>query len=176
MVENNRRGGPEFTVCSLLISLTVTIQDTRCQGTCRSMSPEESTNTTQLIFPYRGVYLRHIGHDQAAAEPNQVLFFNAHEAYRVSRPIAGGDGSLTLVVEESQLVELAPVDISCSEVPGLHFVDNVCGSMPAPRPLWRFSDTDCAKKSRGRGEPQVFSNIAGRRPDCDARVTSTRDQ
>jgi hypothetical protein len=30
-----------------------------------------------------------------------VLFFNAHEGYRVSHPIAGGDGSLTLVIEES---------------------------------------------------------------------------
>lgn len=38
-------------------------------------------------------------------------FFNAHEGYRVSHPVAGGDGSLTLVIEESQLHELAPVEI-----------------------------------------------------------------
>jgi len=57
------------------------------------------------------VYVRHVGHQQTVAEANQVLFFNAHEAYRVSHPVAGGDGSLTLVVEESQLHELAPVDI-----------------------------------------------------------------
>jgi AraC-like DNA-binding protein len=57
------------------------------------------------------VYVRHVGHDQAVAEANQVLFFNAHEAYRVSHPVAGGDGSLTLVIEESQLEELAPVDL-----------------------------------------------------------------
>jgi AraC family transcriptional regulator len=75
------------------------------------MSPEESTTSTQLIFPYRGVYVRHVGHDQTVAEANQVLFFNAHEGYRVSHPVAGGDGSLTLVVEESQLHELAPLDI-----------------------------------------------------------------
>jgi hypothetical protein len=74
------------------------------------MSPEECTTTTQLIFPYRGVYVRHVGHDQAVAEANQVLFFNAHEAYRVSHPVAGGDGSLTLVIEESWLEELAPAD------------------------------------------------------------------
>jgi AraC-like DNA-binding protein len=75
------------------------------------MSPEEHTTTTQLIFPYRGVYVRHVGHDQAVAEANQVLFFNAHEGYRVSHPVAGGDGSLTLVIEESQLEELVPADL-----------------------------------------------------------------
>jgi AraC family transcriptional regulator len=75
------------------------------------MSSEECTTTTQLIFPYRGVYVRHVGHDQTVAEANQVLFFNAHEGYRVSHPVAGGDGSLTLIIEESQLHELAPLDI-----------------------------------------------------------------
>ena len=30
----------------------------------------------QLVFPYRGVYVRHLGSDQAVAEANQVLFFN----------------------------------------------------------------------------------------------------
>jgi AraC-like DNA-binding protein len=75
------------------------------------MSPEEYTTTTQLIFPYRGVYVRHVGHDEAVAEANQVLFFNANEGYRVSHPVAGGDESLTLVIDESQLHELAPRDI-----------------------------------------------------------------
>ena len=109
--ERDRRDAPEFEVHSLLRSPTITIRDTRCRGTCRSMSPEECTTTTQLIFPYRGVYVRHVGHHQAVAEANQALFFNAHEAYRVSHPVAGGDGSLTLVVEESQLHELAPAEI-----------------------------------------------------------------
>ena len=109
--ERNQGGVPEFTVYSLLRSPTVAIRDTKCQGSCRSMSPEECTTATQLIFPYRGVYVHHVGHDQAVAEANQVLFFNAQEGYRVSHPVAGGDGSLTLVIEESQLQELAPVEI-----------------------------------------------------------------
>ena len=109
--EPNPRGVQEFKVYSLHRSPTVTIRDTKCQGSCRSMSPEESTTTTQLIFPYRGVYVHHVGQDQAVAEANQVLFFNAHEGYRVSHPVAGGDGSLTLVIEESQLHELAPIEI-----------------------------------------------------------------
>jgi AraC-like DNA-binding protein len=60
------------------------------------------------VFPYRGVYVRYVGNDQAVAEANQVLFFNATEGYRVSHPLPGGDASLTLVIGESQLGELAP--------------------------------------------------------------------
>ena len=109
--ELNPRSVPEFRVYSLLKSPTVTIRDTKCRGSCRSMSPEESTTSTQLIFPYRGVYVRHVGDNQTVAEANQVLFFNAHEGYRVSHPVAGGDGSLTVVIEESQLHELTPIEI-----------------------------------------------------------------
>src|SRR6267378_4584196 len=99
---------PEFVVHSLLKSPTVTIRDTYCQGSCRDRSAEECTTTTQLVFPYRGVYVRHVGHDQTVAEANQVLFFNATESYRVSHPVTGGDGSLTLVISEPQLREMAP--------------------------------------------------------------------
>lgn len=100
---------PEFVVHSLLKSPTVTIRDTYCQGSCRDQSAEECTTTTQLVFPYRGVYVRHVGYDQTVAEANQVLFFNTSESYRVSHPVPGGDGSLTVVISEPQLRELAPV-------------------------------------------------------------------
>ena len=99
---------PEVVVQSLLKSPTVTIRDTYCQGNCRHKSVEECTTTTQLVFPYRGVYVRHVGQDQAVAEANQVLFFNATEGYQVSHPVPGGDASLTLVISESQLREMAP--------------------------------------------------------------------
>jgi len=104
--ESNRV--PEITVRSLLKSPTVTIRDTHCQGTHRHKSPEEYTVTTQLVFPYRGVYVRHVGQNQAVAEANQVLFFNATESYRISHPVKGGDASLTLVIREPLLRELAP--------------------------------------------------------------------
>lgn len=98
----------EFAVHSLLKTPTVTITETYCQGSCRHQSAEECTATTQLVFPYRGVYVRHVGNDQAVAEANQVLFFNASEGYRVSHPVSGGDASLTLVINETLLRELAP--------------------------------------------------------------------
>src|SRR5712671_2097183 len=98
----------EFVVQSLLKTPTVAIRDTYCQGSCRHQTAEECTATTQLVFPYRGVYVRHLGNDQTVAEANQVLFFNATEGYRVSHPVVGGDASLTLVISEPQLRELAP--------------------------------------------------------------------
>jgi AraC family transcriptional regulator len=98
----------EFAVHSLLKTPTVTITETYCRGSCRHQSAEECTATTQLVFPYRGVYVRHVGSDQAVAEANQVLFFNATEGYRVSHPVPGGDASLTLVINEPLLRELAP--------------------------------------------------------------------
>ena len=104
--ESNRV--PEFAVYSLLKSSTVTIRETYCQGSCRHQSAEECTASTQLVFPYRGVYVRHVGNDQSVAEANQVLFFSAAEGYRVSHPVPGGDASLTLVISEPQLRELAP--------------------------------------------------------------------
>jgi AraC family transcriptional regulator len=107
-LRNETKPVPEFVVESLLRSPTVTIRDTYCRGTCRDQSTEECTTTTQLVFPYRGVYVRHVGHDQAVAEANQVVFFNAFEGYRISHPVPGGDASLTLVISEAMLRELAP--------------------------------------------------------------------
>jgi AraC family transcriptional regulator len=98
----------EFSVHSLLKTPTVTIRDVYCFGNCRHQGAEELASATELVFPYRGVYVRHLGHGQAVAEANQVLFFNAAEGYRVSHPVSGGDASLSLAISESQLHEVAP--------------------------------------------------------------------
>jgi AraC family transcriptional regulator len=99
---------PEFVVQTLLQSPTITIRDTYCSGGHEHELVEECATTTQLVFPYRGVYVRHLGSDQAVAEANQVMFFNANEGYRVSHPVPGGDANLTVVISESLLCELAP--------------------------------------------------------------------
>jgi len=98
----------EFDDQSLLETPTVEVRDVCCQGSCRHKTPEECASVTQLVFPYRGAYVRHRGRDDAVAEASQVLFFNADEGYRVSHPIAGGDASVVLVVDETLLRELAP--------------------------------------------------------------------
>ncbi len=99
---------PEFAIDTLLETATVEIRDIYCRGTCRHKTPEECTSRVHLVFPYRGVYVRHVGNEQTVAEANQVMFFNPDEGYRVSHPLAGGDASLSLAIDEAQLRELAP--------------------------------------------------------------------
>jgi AraC family transcriptional regulator len=108
VLRNETKSVPEFAAQSLLKSSTVTIRDVYCRGSCRRQSAEEFATATELVFPYRGVYVRHLGHDQAVAEANQVLFFNVAEGYQVSHPVPGGDASLSLAITEPQLRELAP--------------------------------------------------------------------
>jgi AraC-like DNA-binding protein len=102
---------PELAARSLLETRTVTVRDVSCRGSARHPAGEEHAHETQLVFPYRGAYVRHLGGDDAVAEANQVLFFNAGEGYRVSHPVAGGDSSLTVLVADEWLAELAPPDV-----------------------------------------------------------------
>jgi AraC-like DNA-binding protein len=98
----------DFSSQLLLSTATVTIHDVACAGGCRHRSAEECARATHLVFPYRGVYVRHLGADDAVAEANQVLFFNRDEGYCVSHPVAGGDSCLSMVIDEPLLRELAP--------------------------------------------------------------------
>ena len=98
----------EFKVEHLLHTDTVALQNVRCGGECRHPSAEECASTMHLVFPYRGVYVRHVASDQAVADANHVLFFNPGQSYQVTHPVAGGDASLSLVLSEPVLRELAP--------------------------------------------------------------------
>ena len=98
----------QFTVQTLLDTGTVRVRDVVCSGECRHKSEEECTAATHLVFPYRGVFVRHVGRNDAVAEANQLLFFNEAEPYRISHPVEGGDSCLDLVIEEAQLQELTP--------------------------------------------------------------------
>ena len=80
---------PEVSAQPLLKTPTVTVRDVCCRGNCKHMSAEECASAAHLVFPYRGVFMRHLGRDQAVAEANQVLFFNPTEGYRVSHPVTG---------------------------------------------------------------------------------------
>ena len=95
----------------LLATDTVTVWDVLCSGTCRHKSDEECLTTTHLVFPYRGIYVHHMGRAETVAEANQVMFFNESEPYRVSHPVEGGDASLSLDIDEQTLLELVPADV-----------------------------------------------------------------
>jgi AraC family transcriptional regulator len=101
----------KFSADLLLQSSTVCVRDVYCPGTCSEPSAEEYATATELVFPYRGTYVRHLGQDQAVAEANQVLFFNAAEGYRVSHPVPGGDASLSLAISPDVLLEMVPAGL-----------------------------------------------------------------
>ena len=95
-------------VQTLLETPTVELHDVCCPGLPVEPTEDEFTSELRLVFPYRGVFVRHVGDDQAVAEPSQVLFFNAGEAYRISHPVPGGDACLSLGISEPLLRELTP--------------------------------------------------------------------
>jgi AraC-like DNA-binding protein len=98
----------ELSTQLLLDTPALAVRDVVCEGTCRHRSEEEFAETTCLVFPYRGVYVRHVGRSDSVAEANQLLFFNQGEGYRVSHPVEGGDACLSLKIGETWLRELAP--------------------------------------------------------------------
>lgn len=97
-----------LAIHDLLDTQTVAVRDVVCNGQCRHKSPEECPSATYLVFPYRGVYMRHLGRDEAVAEASQVLFFNNSQSYRVSHPVQGGDACLSIGIREDFLHELTP--------------------------------------------------------------------
>lgn len=101
----------QFSVSELLDSEIVLVRDVVCSGECQHRSDEECAHATHLVFPYRGVFVRHVGRDDTVAESNQVLFFNPYEGYQVSHPVPGGDACLDLRLSEETLHELAPANL-----------------------------------------------------------------
>jgi AraC-like DNA-binding protein len=98
----------ELSTQLLLGTRALAVRDVVCAGSCRHRSEEEYAEKTCLVFPYRGVFVRHVGRIAAVAEANQLLLFNEGEGYRISHPVEGGDGCLSLAIGEGWLRELAP--------------------------------------------------------------------
>jgi AraC-like DNA-binding protein len=107
MHAGRRASVPAYNVTKLLETATLSVFDAVCDGTCQH-DDAALADVTHLIFPYRGVHVRHLGRDEAVAEPNQALFHNAGDAARTSHPVPGGDASLLLAINEQLLSEVAP--------------------------------------------------------------------
>jgi AraC-like DNA-binding protein len=100
----------ELSVKLLLDTATANVRDIVCSGGCKHPGPAECAQSTFLVFPYRGVYVRHVGRHDSVAEGNQVVFFNKAEDYCISHPVEGGDACLSISVAEHWLEELTPKD------------------------------------------------------------------
>jgi len=98
--------GPTFE--QLLHTPTVTVWDTTCDGSGEHFTAAPWSANPHLVFPYRGLFVRHLGEDLCVAEAGQVLLSNANADYRTHHPVPGGDASLIVRVEESMLREVTP--------------------------------------------------------------------
>jgi AraC-like DNA-binding protein len=110
----------ELSVKLQLDTATANVREVICDGSCRHKSAAECAQTTYLVFPYRGVYVRHVGRNDSVAESNQVVFFNKGEEYSISHPVEGGDACLSVGVAEHWLDELTPKE-HVRNVDGLTF-------------------------------------------------------
>jgi hypothetical protein len=104
---NEDRKSDTGPACSNLLDTNMlAVSDVACNGACKHKSAKECSRSTHFVFPCRGAYVRHVGQKDVVAESNQVLFFNAQEAYRISHPVEGGDACLSLRIADDVLLEL----------------------------------------------------------------------
>ncbi len=92
----------------LLDSPTATVWDVICPGGHAHDGDEECAAATHLVFPYRGLFVSHVGRRSAVVDPNQMLFINEGEPFRMSHPVAGGDACLSIGLGAAILDEVTP--------------------------------------------------------------------
>jgi AraC-like DNA-binding protein len=108
---------------TLFRSSLIAIYDKDCHAPRGCLSSEEQSISHSLVFPRSGVFIKKVSNkDQVVAESTRVLFFNRHETYRVSHPIAGGDTCTAIHFDEEALVDfLRSMDPFVAESPGRPF-------------------------------------------------------
>src|SRR6187549_4251425 len=81
-------------------SANVSIYDVCCRPLHSQRGAEEWSLAHQIVFPRRGVFERETSGQKLLADPNQVLFFNREESYRVAHPAGCGDDCTVFVFDE----------------------------------------------------------------------------
>ncbi|TAH37417.1 MAG: AraC family transcriptional regulator [Planctomycetota bacterium] len=80
----------------LFHSPLVSVTEVSCRPNEPGCSGEEQQERSTIVFPRRGVFVRHLGRRRYVADASQVLFFQTGEVQRVSHPVAGGDDCTSL--------------------------------------------------------------------------------
>lgn len=109
------------TRTELLTSRIGIVEDVVCPRSGRRPGAEAFSPEYQVAFPYRGVFVWHVGGDEVIGDTNQVLFVTGGEAYRASDPRELGYAELIVTPAMSVLAEITEAD----------------GFAPAEHPLFR---------------------------------------
>jgi len=82
------------------------VEDVVGPGSRKGLSAEDFSAEFQVSFPYRGVFIWHVGRDDVVGDANQVLFVTGGETYRLSDPRPGGFAELIVTPDPSVLLEM----------------------------------------------------------------------
>src|SRR5262245_11213134 len=93
---------------------TVNVHFVRCRPHDGACGAEEHTAANLLVFPLRGVFVKHhASRSRVVADPCHALLFAADQSYRVSHPVAGGDECLVLEPVPETLSVALSGDLAC---------------------------------------------------------------
>jgi len=98
-------GGITLRHVALHASAQLVVEDVVCHARGAGCGPEEVSSSDQLVFPTRGMFVRHVGRDEVLGAPSRVLLFRAGEPYRVSHPASCGDACATFTFAPTLLRE-----------------------------------------------------------------------
>lgn len=91
----------------LLEGAVALAEDVRTRWPADGTGVEGFSTDFQVVFPYRGVHVWHVGGAEVVGDPNQVLFVSGGEGYHLSDPLAAGFAELIVTPEPDVLARLA---------------------------------------------------------------------
>jgi AraC family transcriptional regulator len=95
-------------------SPSVQVNFVRCRPHDGGCGPEEHAPADMLVFPLRGVFVKHhAARSRVVADACHALLFAANQPYRVSHPLEGGDECLVLEPSPETLGAIRPTELGC---------------------------------------------------------------
>jgi len=97
----------ERSVETLFQGSLVSIVDFRCWAVeTRLLLPEATMRVPTLVIPRRGVFHWHVRGESILGDPNQILFFDGGDPFRISYPQPGGDDCTFFAIHPELLNEI----------------------------------------------------------------------
>jgi hypothetical protein len=90
----------------LIDSSIALVEDWTTQEVPLTRSAEDYSPRTQICFPYRGVFIWHVGGQDIVGDANQVLFVPPGEAFRLSQLHRDGCSELIVTPRPDVVAEL----------------------------------------------------------------------
>lgn len=102
-------------------SASLVLRDVHCARYHERRASEECADGHNVVLVRSGAFTKTTGRETVVANPNHVLFFNRHEPYHVTHPIAGGDVCTSITLRSSDLLDVirahAPADAEREDAP-----------------------------------------------------------